>query len=226
METTQAVKYPWDQDGYYQEYHNRMRMIALLVARESADSVLDLGCGHGKMRHLLPETTSYFGCDGHWEEPPYEDAQYAHWLFQAEAPHLPFEGKQFEAIACSGLIEYIDAQPALFRAIHDRLQPGGVFLCSAINPLFLRFLMGRYKLPKGKWHPAWHHVRPYKAILKDIQQAGFRLESYAWVPEHQNSETLATEAVNTAVPFAKSGALPSFWNFSSTQILFVARKPE
>lgn len=225
METTEAVKYPWDQDGYYQEYHNRMRMIALQVTRSSVDSVLDLGCGHGKMRHLLPDTIAYFGCDGHWEQAPYEDAEYSHWLFEAKSPQLPFEGRQFGAITCSGLIEYIDAQPALFRAIFERLQPGGVFLCSAINPLFLRFLMGKYKLPKGKWHPAWHEVRPYRAILKDIRQAGFQLDSYAWVPEHQNSESLAKEAIERATPFAKGEALPSFLNFSNTQILFIAHKP-
>ena len=53
MEETKPVNYQWDQDGYYKEYHNRMRMIALYTQQHHAESVLDLGCGHGKMRDLL-----------------------------------------------------------------------------------------------------------------------------------------------------------------------------
>jgi SAM-dependent methyltransferase len=225
METTEPVRYHWDQDGYYQEYHNRMRMIATVLEQAQVDSVLDLGCGHGKMRHLLPKEIPYYGCDGHWDKPPYDDAPYAEWIFRGDAPELPFDDKAFGAITCSGLIEYIAAQTSLFQAIFDRLQPGGYLVCSAINPLFPPFLLGRYKLPKGKWHPAWHQVRPLKAIAEEIRGAGFQLESYMWVPEKQNSEAIAKEAVKSATSLVGNAALPSFRNFSQTQILFVARKP-
>ncbi|GDX40634.1 hypothetical protein LBMAG21_09260 [Armatimonadota bacterium] len=223
METTTPVEYPWDQDGYYREYHNRMRMIALYASQFHANPVLDLGCGHGKMRDLLTEGTGYYGCDGHWDKPPYEDAPYENWLFQNDNPALPFGKTAFGAIVCSGLIEYIDDQSALFMAIYDRLKPGGHFICSAINPNFLPFLLGRYHLPKGKWHPAWHHVRPYRAVLNDMKQAGFELCSYTWVPEKANSEEIAKQAVADTRKLGES--LPSFRNFSETQILFVAQKP-
>ncbi len=219
----EPVKYPWDQDGYYSEYHNRMRMIALYVAQFHADPVLDLGCGHGKMRDLLPKGTGYFGCDGHWDKPPYDDAPYENWLFKKENPAMPFEGTTFGAIVCSGLIEYIDDQPALFKAIYSRIQPGGYFICSAINPRFLPFWLGKHRLPKGKWHPAWHEVRPFRAVLTDIKQAGFELVSYTWVPEKTNSEAIAKQAIADTQPLGNS--LPAFVNLSQTQILFVARKP-
>lgn len=223
MEETAPVKYQWDQDGYYKEYHNRMRMIALYIAQFHADPVLDLGCGHGKMRDLLPEGTGYFGCDGHWDAPPYDDAPYENWLFEASNPVLPFGKTEFGAIVCSGLIEYIDDQSALFMAIYDRLKPGGYFICSAINPNFLPFLLGRYHLPKGKWHPAWRHVRPFHAVLKDMQGAGFELRSYAWVPEKVRSEAIAKQAAADTQNF--DGKMPALRNFSETQILFTVQKP-
>jgi SAM-dependent methyltransferase len=175
------------------------------------------------MRRLLPQGTAYFGCDGHWETPPYDDAPYEKWLFDSTSPILPFAGETFGAVACSGLIEYIEDQELLFRVIFERLAPGGYLFCSAINPLFPRYLMGRYRLPKGRWHPAWRKVRAWKAILSDLQRVGFALESYAYIPDKETSEAASKRALEAAHSLA--AGIPNFLQFSHSQGLFIVRKP-
>jgi len=218
------IDYRWEQDGYYNELHLRLRIIALMLLKLNSGLVLDIGCGNGLLRTLLPPGVRYCGCDGHWKKPPYTDAPYETWVFGRDDMQLLFAGQSFDAIVCSGILEYIQDHKGLFQAAGSRVQSGGYLLVSAINAVYPRYVLGRMGLPWGIWHAQWRTIRMWYGILRDLDHSGFSPELIVPVPRWKSNLDNAVKAVERRRAIMRMMFPHVAINLSCPDAVIIARK--
>jgi cyclopropane fatty-acyl-phospholipid synthase-like methyltransferase len=110
----------------------RMEKAARVITRLAngrSCSLLDVGCGPGALRTLLPANISYFGIDIAVQYP-------GPTMLEADIVQKPiaFGDKRFDIITALGVFEYMgDHEAEKFHEIAHLLRPGGHFLVSYTN---------------------------------------------------------------------------------------------
>lgn len=111
----------------------RVRKIAPYISGD----VLDIGCGHGKLRRMFAgQMTSYTGVD--YAEASIEGARKAHpgdrfHLLNIDDAPLPFEA-EFDTIIMTAVIEHIFNLGILGQGIARALRPGGKAVITTPTP--------------------------------------------------------------------------------------------
>ena len=92
-------------------------------------SLLDVGCGPGALRDLLPTNISYHGIDIALQQP----ASFMREVDFAKNP-ITFDGRGFDFIVALGVLEYMGTlQSQKFQEIKNILKDNGKFIMSYIN---------------------------------------------------------------------------------------------
>jgi glycosyltransferase involved in cell wall biosynthesis len=105
--------------------------------------LLDIGCGHGKMRLPLPPDVTYVGCD----PVPLDETQRDFEFHVACAEVLPFPGASFDAALLYAVLPNVLSIDAVLAEAARVLKPGGhVYLHECVddpNPIHLNHLSTR-----------------------------------------------------------------------------------
>jgi cyclopropane fatty-acyl-phospholipid synthase-like methyltransferase len=131
--TVEYKKDFWDEENLrYSEPHFRAQKVARII-NKLADGkecdLLDVGCGPGSLRHLLPDNIHYYGIDIAIHEP-------APNFIEADLLESPikFNDQQFDIIVAQGAFEYFGAvQAQKFAEIREALTSDGRFILSYWN---------------------------------------------------------------------------------------------
>lgn len=131
-----AVEYKkdfWNEENLrYSAPHFRAQKVARLVnkvARGKECDLLDVGCGPGSLRYLLPDNVRYYGIDIAIHEP-------APNFIEADLLESPikFNNRKFDIIVAQGVFEYFGAlQAQKFAEIREALTSDGRFILSYWN---------------------------------------------------------------------------------------------
>jgi SAM-dependent methyltransferase len=115
-------------------------------------SLLDVGCGRGTLGRLLPTSIEYFGIDialQHFGDQPNPD----HFqVVDLERSPEAFGDTRFEAVVCSGVLEYIADTDNVLRFLRTKVAPPGHLILSFTNRQHYRdlaaWLTGRHRAYK------------------------------------------------------------------------------
>lgn len=196
--------------------HLRLRQVAELVNRLHPKRMLDVGCATGFLRELCPGI-DYTGCD--FTQP--EGADFPFYRCDFNAQPLPAELQNFDVIACSGILEYIEDVPGFLKQMHDRLAPGGHLVTTYFNMNHGQRLWTLFLGRTPMIHPDWRGFYAPRTLEAFIRQAGFDLtESY--VSTYSLGKPPAVdETVNMPLRLKRAHFF-SFW--FAHQFLYVARR--
>jgi len=172
--------------GYFD--HARPEVVALVPV--SARSVLDVGCGAGRLGEALKARQ---GCEVVGiEYDPRAAARARDRLDRVivgdvERLDADFEPGRFDAVVCGDILEHLRAPEKLLRRIHRWLRPGGAFVASVPN---VRHHSVAGSLLGGNWTYEsaglldQDHVRFFtrRELEKLIYRAGFALDELQAVP--------------------------------------------
>lgn len=152
------------QNAQYAEPSFRLMKLARLVgdaAKGRECDLLDVGCGPGALRPLLPPNLHYHGMDIAIQQP----APFFREVDFASNP-IAYDHKTFDFIVAMGVLEYMgEREKQKFEEIRDILKPGGKFIMSYIN-------FGHYR--RAVW-PNYNNIKPIAAMAESLKQV-FRLE--------------------------------------------------
>ncbi|HEY9514849.1 MAG TPA: class I SAM-dependent methyltransferase [Gemmatimonadaceae bacterium] len=126
----------WNQRAQtFDRPHPRLRLIANAIARlpGNVSTLLDIGCGPGTLRSLLPATIEYFGVDIAGDVIPVrEDPE--HFVI-ADLNHEDdcFPGRRFTVVVASGMFEYVRDPDRFLLFVERKLSPDGHFILTYLN---------------------------------------------------------------------------------------------
>jgi SAM-dependent methyltransferase len=150
--------------------------------------VLDVGCGDGRYFRLVwPDAADVTGID---IDPPTVDAARASGVYRAvhlaPAHRPPVPAASFASAFANCALEHMDELPAVLRAVHDALRPGGTFLFSVVTDQFVAWSLVPLLLRKlglddpaaalQRQHEHYHHlVNPFppQRWADELRRAGF-----------------------------------------------------
>jgi SAM-dependent methyltransferase len=171
----------------YETPHFRMRKVARVISRLTADrkcDLLDVGCGPGALQHLMPSNVHYYGIDISIPAP-------ADNLLEADILQSPidFRGMKFDLVVAQGVFEYVGAyQSQKFAEIAGLLERDGKFVLTYQNfdhrqreiywpysnvqrPAAFRADLSRF-FKIDRWFPVshnWNHSQPNRPLVKASQ---------------------------------------------------------
>lgn len=145
----------------------------LAVMEVTAASVLDLGCGVGRVAHFLRDKPSLC-CGLDLSQEMVRVATREHLREQTcfvcgDASNLPFPRQRFELVTCFGLYEYIEDLLPYLREAADVLRNGGTFIftCHTVTG-------ARYFNRRGRYRRTGHRAEDVRAAS---QAAGLDIVS-------------------------------------------------
>jgi len=229
-----AVAYDWNTDNYYQRAHLRLRAISTLLRARFPEphgvGVLDIGCGQAALGKLLGEGFDYCGCDGYSGvfDRAGQAATVEKWVYDERAPALPFGDTTFDAIVCSGFVEYVTNRAEFFALVRKRLKPGGIFIVSLVNffrwDRQLAFAATRLGLPRTRFiHEQWRAPIALTGFMDLLDSAGLPVDAGIPLPFH------TPDGQSRTLPMLTAAQLRARWRtvqrHFETQVIFVAGAP-
>jgi SAM-dependent methyltransferase len=104
-------------------------VVAARIGRERRVTVLDVGCGQGRLRELLPGRVSWFGLDA---SPTQLQASPHRPLVLGDATHLPFPDETFDAVAALWMLYHLaDPRTAITEAARVLRRDGLFAACTS-----------------------------------------------------------------------------------------------
>jgi len=234
-EREQNDNYDWRQDSYYLTTHARLRTIAAVLRRsfpvERPRKVLDVGCGAGYLGKILGDDAEYYGCDA-FEAGPVPTAtpeRILHWMYDEKAPSLPFEGERFDAIVCSGFLEYITNREIFFSLARRRISDNGLMLVSFVNyyrpDRRMGLLLRQFGIECPKmYHSLWRYPERYRAVMRHIQKAGWHIAGAISLPFWSVKKGSLRLRVYTGSSLRRWTRYP--YRLVSSQLLFICTVPQ
>ena len=162
-----------DEHLRYDLPHLRLRQVAALVAAAQPRRVLDIGCATGHLRRLLPGA-EYVGCD--FAAPPVAPEFEFHQR-DLNREGLPRDLGHFDAVVCSGILEYVESPEQLLRDVACCLIPSGKFVCSYFNDRHVLRQATRLLRLQPYRHPDWTDLQPLEALRAQLAAAGLLVRS-------------------------------------------------
>lgn len=158
--------------------------IADRLAREPRGRVLDWGCGHGQVTHLLRERgIDVVAFDYREGSPPttiqldnYPEIE-AH--VSGEPVALPFAENEFDTVLSCGVLEHVQQPEASLREIHRILRPAGRLLVYKL-PNRLSYLEAIARRAGMYYHGAYPDDRVYdrRTATALLTAQGFRVDDF------------------------------------------------
>jgi SAM-dependent methyltransferase len=180
----------------YDQPHVRLRQIARLVAAQGPATVLDIGCCRGTLGRLLPPTTSYTGIDF---VQPSNASEFDFHRFDLNAGGIPEHLPAFDAITCSGVLEYAESLPSTLQDISAHLRPGGQLIASYFNfnhPKRALNLLGGQTIPMHRDWRGFYALGHLQRLLSHAHLVPSRVyvSTWGWKASPPVDETLGLEA--------------------------------
>jgi 2-polyprenyl-3-methyl-5-hydroxy-6-metoxy-1,4-benzoquinol methylase len=141
--------------------------------------VLDLGCSQGLLAGpLRARGVRVVGVDTH--APPVSPDLEAYYQRDLEEPLVLPEGRSFDYVVVSDVIEHIRNRAQLLRSVRRNLKPDGRLLISTPNVAIwfyrLSLLAGRFEYgPRGVLDETHVHLFTRATFRREIERAGFRI---------------------------------------------------
>jgi len=206
----------WESEIHaYDTPHGRLRLIARVLQSLNIHSVFDIGCGHGYLGSLVGSAT-YSGCD------MIDGAKATFPFFPCninEDP-LPSELAEFDAIVCSGILEYVDDLPLFLKQLFGRMSNRAWLVATYYNMNHIsrvsRLLLG------GSFgvHRGWRGFYSPRDVRRLIRDAGF-LSTAEYVTRFGLSRDPGLQAVGASAVNLRR-YFPGSHLFAN-QIIYVAR---
>ena len=142
--------------------------------------VLDLGCSQGLLAGpLRARDVRVVGVDAHDPAPVSPDLE-AYYQRDLEEPLVLPEGRSFDYVVVSDVIEHIRNRAQLLRSVRRNLKPDGRLLISTPNVAIwfyrLSLLAGRFEYgPRGVLDETHVHLFTRATFRREIERAGFRV---------------------------------------------------
>jgi SAM-dependent methyltransferase len=171
MFDTEAARWE-DEIEQYDADHLRLRQVALILRSLPLESVFDIGCGHGHLGTLLPETR-YSGCDmidG-------ANASFSFTRCNVNQDSLPEQIGDASAVSCSGLLEYVDDLPHFLHELRSRMRAEAWLVVTYYN---MNHLSRIFDLAFGRTfgvHRGWRGFHSTRALTRLLNASGFSLEN-------------------------------------------------
>jgi SAM-dependent methyltransferase len=141
--------------------------IADRIIRDHLSPVLDVGCGHGRLRDLLPDDVSWVGLDAS----PAQLVVAPRPAVRATGTALPFGTRAFAAVAAIWTLHHFDLPEEVIAEARRVVRPGGVFFAVAGS---------RFNDPElvGSYPPTPFDAEEAPAIVESV--FGRDVEVVAW----------------------------------------------
>lgn len=155
-------------------HHSRFHAVDRVLRGCPGGALLDAGCGPGMMvRHLLDDRPGDFAVTGCDRSPAMVDAARTRVGKEAvfsvgDIEEMPFADASFDIALAMGVLEYVDAGPAL-QEIARVVRPGGLAVVTMLNP------HSPYRLAEwGLYWPARRILGGLEAALRVPRRHGAR----------------------------------------------------
>jgi ubiquinone/menaquinone biosynthesis C-methylase UbiE len=165
-----AEKYIIRQHPAHREYLDRSELQELIQVPLDNKTVLDLGCGVGRVGLALKgRGVKYIGVDlsEAMLQTGRELAEGAHLFICASARNLPFPAQRFQFVTCIGLYEYVEDLAAYLNEVRRVMRADGDFIFTAHTELGAR----RFNRLGGYHRAGWSE----RALRKVLAESGFSL---------------------------------------------------
>jgi SAM-dependent methyltransferase len=153
--------------------HLRLRQVATLVASAKPRRVLDIGCATGHLRQLLGDV-EYVGCDFAAPDapPPFEFH-----LCDLNREPLPAGLQGFDAVVCSGILEYLRSLPGALAQIAACLRPGGTLVCTYVNDRHVYRVLRRAVGLRSPAHRDWYPLLSLDELRALLESNGLEVRA-------------------------------------------------
>lgn len=193
-----------------ERFHKRILSELLFSNLPAGTSVLELGCGTGRLlQHLLPYGFELYGVDISAgmlaiARQRLADNQGAVTLKQCDAASMPFVNATFDVVYSILVINLIPGYEDVFREVARILKPGGRFVFNVPNLASIYFAGGLYVNTRGRAlgsneaghrYSHWFLPSEWRNALKN---SAFEVERAAGQPPH-------LRIVDNAAPLNASG---------------------
>jgi len=158
----------------FQRWWQRTRYAIIMEFIEDERSVLDIGCGTGRVFQDLPRAV---GLDIELKILRYLRRK-GRTLVRGDMNALPFRDASFKTLICSEVIEHVPKENLKLSEFYRVLKPGGTLILSTpdYDQAMWRFLESIYaRVHPGAYAP--QHISHYSAqeLLSLLHPSGFRL---------------------------------------------------
>jgi SAM-dependent methyltransferase len=149
----------------------RFELITQLVGDLKSDPefrILDAGCGTGQMLKHLEELGDAIGIDTSAQAIAFAQSRGVKSLVRGSITAVPFPDATFDCVVALDVIEHVDDDIGILKAVHEVTKPGGRLIVT----------VPAYKLLWSEHDDINHHKRRYTApqLRKLIEEAGFSVE--------------------------------------------------
>ncbi len=162
--------------GEYEQHADLQRQVLQRVAAylqpklHTGDTVLDVGCGTGRLRAMLPEAGVLAGCDVAFNMCQ-QAAKRMERVVCADAMALPYADASVDAVVCSLMLQWMDDRAATLAEMNRVLKPGGVAMITTFGPHTLHELRAAFSVVDDTPHVS--HFATLGELVGDSQKAGF-----------------------------------------------------
>lgn len=159
--------------AHYGQIREEFRIAARAV--QAGDRVLDIGCGPGIFRHLIPQA-SYTGLDKHFGDQPGEA-----WLrSESLADHLGEHAGSYDVVCAFQVLEHVADPVALLADMRRAAKPGGQIIVAVPHVPSAHARLPNYMINALPHHLTWWTDTALRAIAARVGLSGATIEVAPW----------------------------------------------
>jgi SAM-dependent methyltransferase len=154
------------------------------IAAECPERVLDWGCGHGQISHLLRMRGVVVESFDYREDSEEQVVRLEHFPdveahISGDPVRLPFADGRFDMVLSCGVLEHVQQPEDSLRELHRVLRPGGRLLIYKL-PNRLSYLEKIARRAGLYYHGAYPHDIVYdrRSAIDLVSSRGFRVDSF------------------------------------------------
>lgn len=165
----------WESESHhYDVLHRRLQRIVALAEATGGRRLLDVGCSAGTIGAALSPRWTYHGCDV--SESAVRAARRG-WLVAADLEQglPPFDGARYDAIVCSGVLEYLGDPAKVLEELVSRIERDGRLIVSYFNMRHVSRRGGH-----AFRHPLWRNDFAPAEFRELLARSGWTIEATHW----------------------------------------------